>query len=192
MVKIIRQVILVVAFLDVIVNAQQQPPSAALPPPSAETTPVPVQMRALVDSLSGAWSITWYKVDAASEEHVIGRGEEVWKLAPGGVPFIEENRSIVNGKPAEDYAAIWWDGKAQSVHGIWCDPLINDEGCSGFTVTLDGNDIVLTGEWELHGKRFAWREVFNISPQTGLTQRLYTAEAGQELKLVEILRGTKR
>ena len=165
--KIIFHVIVSAALVGVLGNAQQQPRAPALLAAGAEAAQIPPQMRAIVDSLSGTWSITWFKVDPSNNEQVTGHGEEVWKLAPGGVPFIEENRSIVNGRPAEDYAAMWWDGKAQKIQGIWCAPLTNDEGCSGFTVTLEGMVIVLTGEWEKHGKRCAWREVFSFSPGPG-------------------------
>ena len=183
----IMQVLLVIAILSALANAQQQLPSAPAPSSTTETALVPVQMRAIVDTLAGTWSITWTDKDG----HVIGKGKEVWKIAPGGIPFIEENRSTVNGKPAEDYAAMWWDGKAQTVHGFWCDATINDEGCSGFNVTLDGKDVVLTGEWEYLGKRQSWREVFSAT-RTAMTQTLSTGEPGKELKPAPTIRGTKR
>ncbi len=146
---------------------------------------LPAQMRAIVDTLAGKWSITWVGTDGK----VIGEGEELWKLAPGGSALIEENRSKVHGASAEDYAAIWWNTKTQSVRGIWCDPTINDEGCSGFTVSLEGKDIVLNGEWEYQGKRQAWREVFSRAG-TGLTQILHIGDPGKDLKPVSTIRGT--
>ncbi len=120
---------------------------------------------------------------------IAGNGEEVWKMAPGGA-LIEENRSNVKGKLEEDYAALWWDGKAQRVRGIWCDALINDEGCSGFEVTVQGTDVVLTGEWEYQGKRRPWREVFRTTT-TALIQTLFIGESGHEWKLSETIRGTR-
>ena len=83
----------------------------------------------------------------------------MWKTAPGGNAFIEENRSTVNGEPTSDYAAMWWNSKAQKVHGIWCDAAINDEGCSAFGVTFEGKNAVLRGQWEYQpsyrlGERF--------------------------------------
>lgn len=153
----------------------------------AETARPPLQMRAIVDALAGTWSVRWIDNKGA----VIGDGEEVWKIAPGGSALIEENRSELNGKPAEDYAVMWWDGKAQKIHGVWCDASINDEGCSGFGVTVEGKEIVLTGEWEYQGKRQAWREVYS-STGTMLTQTLYIGDPGKELKLSSTIRGTKQ
>jgi hypothetical protein len=150
--------------------AQQQPPSARTP----SSTTVSAQMRTIADLLNGTWAITWIDTNG----HVIGTGEEVWKFASGGSAFIEENRSKVNGESAEDYAAMWWDSKAHKVHGIWCDSTINDEGCSGFDVTLEGKDVVLNGEWEYQTKRQAWREVF--SGTTAAMTRLFTSASEEK------------
>jgi hypothetical protein len=168
-------------------NAQQQAPLARTPSPSIDQTHVPEQMRTIADLLAGTWSIAWIDTNG----HAIGDGEEVWKAAPGGSAFVEENRSKVNGELAEEYAAMWWDSKANKVRGIWCDPTINDEGCSGFGVTIEGKDVVLSGEWEYHAKRQAWREVFTCTTAT-MTQTLYIGEPGKELKLASTIRGTKR
>ena len=179
---------LAIAIVSAVGNAQQLPSAPCLPSTSETTTQVPVQMRGIVDALAGTWSIMW--VD--KEGRVIGRGEEVWKVAPGGSAFIEENRSSVNGKPAEDYAAMWWDSKARKVHGIWCEATINDEGCSGFDVVLSsGKDVLLTGDWEHGGKRKVWKEVFT-STATAMTQTLHVGEPGGDLQLASTIRATKR
>jgi hypothetical protein len=178
---------LAIAIISALGNAQQLP-SAPWLPSTSETTQVPVQMRRIVDSLAGTWSITWIDKDG----QVIGHGEDVWKVAPGGSAFIEENRSRVNGKPAEDYAAMWWASKAHKVHGIWCDATINDEGCSGFDVVLlSGKDVFLTGEWEYGGKRKVWKEVFS-GTGTAMTQTLHVGELGKDLQLASTIRATKR
>lgn len=166
--------------------ARQQPPSAPTPSSTTNHTHISAQMRSIADLLNGAWAITWIDTNG----RLIGSGEEVWKFAPGGSAFIEENRSKVNGKSAEDYAAMWWDSKAHKVHGIWCDPTINDEGCSGFDLTLEGKDVVLNGEWEYQTKRQAWREVFSGTP-AAITQTLYVGEPGKKLKLANIIRAAK-
>lgn len=178
--------VIALAIFAALGNAQQQLPSPRTPSSKTDRVHVPPQIRAIADLLNGAWEITFSDTNG----HVIGSGEEVWKFAPGESAFIEENRSKVNGESAEDYAAMWWDSKAQKVHGIWCDPTINDEGCSGFDVTLEGKDVVLNGEWEYQAKRQAWREVFSGTPAT-MTQTLYIGERGKELKLVSTIRGAK-
>jgi ketosteroid isomerase-like protein len=168
-------------------GAEKPTPQAPNPPSSTENARLPAQMRGIADTLAGTWSITLTDKDG----HPIGEGEEVWKAAPGATALIEENRSKVKGESTDDYASIWWDSKAQKVHGIWCDGSINDEGCSGFDVTLEGADVVLTGEWESQRKRQAWREVFS-SAGASMTQTLYVGEPGKELKLASTIFGRKR
>ena len=175
--------VVLIAVVGVLANAQEVS-SVATPSSQPNSVHLPAQMRAIVDILAGKWAITWVGKDGK----VIGEGEELWKLAPGGSAFIEENRSKVHGAPAEDYAAIWWDAKAQNIRGIWCDPTINDEGCSGFTVVPEGKDIVLTGEWEYQGKRQAWREVFSRAGAS-LTQVLHIGDPGKDLTPVSTIRG---
>ena len=177
--------VVLIAVVSVLGNAQQQ--GTPVLSSTSEITRVPMQLQAIVNANAGTWSITWIDKD----KQVIGDGEEVWKIAPGGSAFIEENRSKVNGKSTEDYAAMWWDSKARKVHGIWCDPTINDEGCSGFDVTVEGKDVVLTGEWEYQAKRQAWREVLS-SKKVAMTQILYIGEPGKELKLASTIRGKKQ
>ena len=95
--------VVVLAIVGSLGNAQQQLPSVRTPSSRSDQTHVPAQMRVIVDALAGKWSITWLDTN----DHVIGDGEEVWTIAPGGSAFIEENRSKVNGKTADDYAAMW-------------------------------------------------------------------------------------
>jgi ketosteroid isomerase-like protein len=176
------------AFQNTYVNADAD--HCASVPSSLSTHEIdelPTPMRSIFNLLAGSWSITWSDKDG----HVIGEGEEVWKFAPGATALIEENRSKVKGKSADDYASMWWDGKARRVHGIWCDGSINDEGCSGFDVTLEGNDVVLTGEWKFQGKRQAWREVLS-GTNANMTQTLYVGEPGKQLTLASTISGRKR
>jgi ketosteroid isomerase-like protein len=147
-------------------------------------TKPPSPMNALADVLAGTWSITWHAQDGG----VVGEGEESWRFAPGESALIEENRSRLRGASTDDYAAIWWDSKSHTMRGIWCDPTINDEGCSGFVVASEGNQIVLTGEWEYQGTRQAWREVFRRAGAT-MTQTLHVGDPGSELKAVSLIRG---
>jgi hypothetical protein len=143
--------------------------------------------RDIFSVLAGSWSITWFDL----KNHIIGRGVESWQIAPGETAFVEENRSKINGHVSDEYAAMWWDPKAAKVHGIWCDDSINDEGCSGFDVTLHEGDVVLDGVWEFHGKPQAWREVFHLADGR-ITQKLYIGDPGGELMLAGVIRGRRQ
>ena len=46
------------------------------------------------------------------------------------MPLTEEFRTTTaNGEKLSDYAAVWWDGKAKKIRGIWC-ANFNDQGCT--------------------------------------------------------------
>jgi hypothetical protein len=100
------------------------------PSPSAPQRSKPPQdLEKLVNSLVGSWSIT---EDDGTGNTVTG--EEIWRQESGGMPLIEEYYSKTSaGKDAYDYAALWWDAKAQHYLGIWCADF-NSEGCIPFTV----------------------------------------------------------
>jgi ketosteroid isomerase-like protein len=106
------------------------------------------------------------------------------------MPLVEENHIKTTGGESYDYAAVWWSGKAQKYQGIWCAD-INDEGCNGFEAKLEGNQVVMTGEWEQNGKRRAWREAFAPTSSTSVTQSLEIGEPGGELKRVSAINATK-
>ena len=92
---------IVIAIISALGSAQQQRPASPPPLSMAETARPPLQMRALADALAGTWSVRWIDNKGA----VIGEGKEVWKIAPGGSAFIEENRSRVNGKRSSGHTA---------------------------------------------------------------------------------------
>ena len=184
-VKMLQLVVIFAA--SILMPAQQQRSSAATSSSTIESPLISAKIRSIADRLGGRWSVIWMDKDA----RVIGEGEEEWKIAPDSGSFIEENRSIVNGKSAHDYAAMWWDSKAQKVHGIWCNTAINDESCNQFDVTIEDTNVVLSGTWEFRSKLKAWRRVFTVTDAT-MTQTLFIGEQGKELKLASTIRGTKR
>ena len=108
------------------------------------------------------------------------------------MPLTEEFRAITaSGDKLSDYAAIWWDGKAKKVFGIWCADF-NDQGCTPFEVTLSGSDIEMKGEYDSKGKSTAWKEIFQITSATTFTQILYMGAPGEELKKVSTIVGERK
>jgi hypothetical protein len=171
-------------------NADGSAANTSDQPPANSPQPAP-EMQTLARILSGAWSGT-LKVEPTSELPSGGTGEvsEVWRASPGGMPLVEENHIRTTSGESYDYAAVWWNGKAQKYQGIWCAD-INDEGCNGFEAKLERNQLVMTGDWEKKGKRRAWREVFAQTSTTSVTQSLEIGEPGAELKRVSAIDATK-
>lgn len=157
-----------------------------------DLAPSEAEMRPFANVLSGEWSLSWTRIDESGKTETFGTGTMTWKFGPGGNPLIEENRSVVRGKPANDYAAIWWDHKVKKARGIWCAPAINDEGCSYFDAVIEGNAVVMTGEWEEEGKRRAWRETWSRRDEHAMVSSLYVGPLQGELKPVNEVLATKK
>jgi hypothetical protein len=137
--------------------------------------------RKVVNALSGKWSIR------ETPDHGETTGEEVWQGGTNGMPLTEEFRATTaSGDKSNDYAAVWWDGRAKKICGIWCADF-NDQGCTPFEVTWHGSDIEMTGEYESKGKSTAWKEIFHVTSAATFTQILYMGTPGEELKKVSTI-----
>ena len=159
--------------------------SAAMLPCAAQDQSE-TNFRKVVSALYGNWSIR------ETSDHGETTGEEVWQGGTGGMPLTEEFRATTaNGEKLSDYAAVWWDGKAKKIRGIWCAD-INNQGCTPFEVTSRGSDIEMTGEYDSKGKSTAWKEIFHVTSATAFTQTLYVGTPGEELKKVSTIVAEKK
>jgi hypothetical protein len=150
-------------------------------PAAQEQTVQQPELQKVVSALSGKWSITQrFLVPRGHSDPVVEYGEEIWKSSVGGLTFIEENRTKAASGDEFEIAFIWWDGKAKKIRGSWCAD-INDEGCNPFEVHLDGDRIVMAGEWEMSGDRMAWKEVFTMAGRDSFTQVLSFGPPGGTL-----------
>ena len=159
--------------------------AAAVMPCSAQDQS-DTNFRKVVSALSGTWSIR------ETSDHGETTGEEIWQGGTGGIPLTEDFRATTaSGEKLTDYAAVWRDGKAEKVRGIWCADF-NDQGCTPFEVTSRGSDLEMTGEYESKGKSTAWKEVFHVTSETTFTQTLYMGTPGEELKKVSTIIAEKK
>lgn len=159
--------------------------AAAVMPCSAQDQS-DTNFRKVVSALSGTWSIR------ETSDHGETTGEEIWQGGTGGIPLTEDFRATTaSGEKLTDYAAVWRDGKAEKVRGIWCADF-NDQGCTPFEVTSRGSDLEMTGEYESKGKSTAWKEVFHVTSETTFTQTLYMGTPGEELKKVSTIVAEKK
>jgi hypothetical protein len=120
-----RTVLIIVAVTVSFSAARSDAPSPSAP----QRSKPPQDLENLVNGLVGSWSIT--EDDGTGN---IAKGEEIWRKESGGMPLIEKYHSKTwAGKDGYDYAAVWWDAKAQHYLGIWCADF-NSEGCTPFTI----------------------------------------------------------
>jgi len=115
-----------------------------------------------------------------------GEGEEVWRSGPGGFTLMEEvHWNDPSGKTFYGLALMWWNA-SKGFQGIWCES-DNPNGCDlagagTGSCKWQNNQLVIDTEFERHGKKFAWHEVFSDITPTSFTQTADIGEKGGSLK----------
>jgi hypothetical protein len=152
------------------------------------------QIERLLRALEGTWSITdELAPDASSPKGKTGAGTIIWRPGPGGYSVVEEFRSKQGDMDVTGLGMFWWDEVARGYHTIWCDST-NPGGCIDFKnpAKWEGSSLVLQEDYELHGKKYTFREVFGDITSESFTQTLYGGEAGGSLKVDETIHARKR
>jgi hypothetical protein len=129
-------------------------------------------MEKLANILDGNWRGPVSQSKATGPGRENATGHEIWRVTPEGPLLVEENWTTTANGAAYDYAAVWWNQKAEKYDGVWCAPN-NDEACNGFDVTLEGTNVIMSGAWEHRGKRRLWREVYSHPNPASLLQELW-------------------
>ena len=152
------------------------------------------QIERLLTALEGTWSITdELAPDASSAKGKMGAGTIIWRPGPGRFSVVEEFHSKQGDVDVTGLGMFWWEETARGYRTIWCDST-NPGGCIDFknVVKWEGSSLVLQEDYELHGKKYTFKEVFgDITPES-FTQTLYGGEAGGSLKVDEIIHARKR
>jgi len=167
-----------------VVNAQAEP---SVQKPDS-------QVKRLLRAFDGTWSITdELAPDTSSPKGKTGTGTIVWHPGPGGFSVIEEFRSKQGEVEVTGLGAFWWDELANGFHTIWCDST-NPGGCIDFknTARWDGSNLVLQEDYEAHGKKYTFKEVFGDITANSFTQTLYGGESGGLLKVDETIHAKRR
>ncbi len=167
-------------------------PSPA-PQAAARRLPRPAaQIQKLAKALSGRWSIhEKYEPDEWTPKGGVGEGTEVWRPSPGGFTLIEEYHSKGSAGETFGLSLTWWDDKAQRYQSLWC-VNSNPQGCqTGFTLNWEGDELVISSEFERGGKKFTWREVVSDITPTSFTQTADIGEVGEPLKRWLTIHATK-
>lgn len=147
-----------------------------------------VQAAKLLRALEGKWSITEDLAPATSPSGGEGKGQIIWRAGPGGYSVVEDYQSKEGDRDVRGLGVLWWDDAAHGFRTIWCDST-NPGGCISFknVIHWEAANLVLVEDYEIKGKRFTFKEVFDdITPQS-FTQTLYGAEAGAPLKVDQVI-----
>jgi hypothetical protein len=175
-------------------NAVPISPTTASKQSSAATVQPAPEIQKLAKAFLGTWSVT-EKIEPSQTmpNGGDGRGEEVYRLGPGGHSFIEE---IHLNEPTQEISGAgvaWWDDKAKGYRAVWCDGE-NPSGCilMAHLAKWEGDQFVLSDESERNGRKFEFKEVFSEITPSSFTQTLYHGEAGKELKRLLTIHATKK
>jgi hypothetical protein len=154
----------------------------------SSTNPRPApEMQQVADALVGTWSITQkFEPDEWTPNGGTAEGEETWRCGPGGFTLMEEAHwKEPSGKTFYGLALMWWNAN-KGFQGIWCES-DNPNGCdlagaASGSCKWQNNQLVIDTEFERHGKKFAWHEVFSDITPTSFTQTADIGEKGGRLK----------
>jgi hypothetical protein len=151
------------------------------------------QIEKMLWAFEGAWLIKEkFAPDAGSPNGATGGGRIVWRAGPGRFSVIEEYQSRRSSTQVTGLGVFWWDEAAQGYRTIWCEST-NPGGCISFknVARWEGPRLALVEDYEVHGKKVVFKEVFGDIVPGGFTQTLYGGEAGKELKVDQIIQATK-
>ena len=173
---------LLFACLQSVIGVAQSQPVLKLPGPPAQ------------ELLLGTWSIrVQYLATQDSPTTESGSGEEKWYPGPGGFSLVEEYREHSSKGDIEGLGVLWWDKSVAGLRVLWCE---NDEpsGCALMTGIghWESDQLILTSDQELHGKKLKFKEVFSEITATSFQQTLYSGEGASELKAVVIISATRK
>jgi hypothetical protein len=181
-------------FLAALQNAVPISPTTASKQSSAVTVQPAPEIQKLAKAFLGTWSVT-EKIEPSQTmpNGGDGRGEEVYRLGPGGHSFIEEIHLNEPTKEISGAGVAWWDDKAKGYRAVWCDGE-NPSGCilMAHLAKWEGDQFVLGDESERNGRKFEFKEVFSEITPSSFTQTLYQGEAGKELKRLLTIHATKK
>jgi hypothetical protein len=168
-----------------------QPPANS-PQPAPEIHPSP-EMQRLLNLFLGTWSITAKHEPSEKMPNLgVGEGEEVYRAGPGGLSLIEQVHLKEATGEISGLGVVWWNEKAQGYRAVWC-VSSNPQGCIVMAglAKWQGNEFVLSDEWESMGKKITFKEILSEITPTSFTQTLYQGEAGGELKRLVTIHATK-
>jgi hypothetical protein len=108
-------------------------------PPMAKASP---EIAKLIKMFSGTWTAN-EKLEPGpmAPNGGSGTGTAVFKAGPGGMSLIEDYNSPKGAMgPFKGHGVTWWDAKANSYKGTWCDSMAAE--CMTSTMKWEGDKLV--------------------------------------------------
>jgi len=170
--------LLLVATAALAQEQPQQPASPGMQPPK----PAP-EMERLTKQLEGTWnSEEKFEKSEFMPNGGTGKGKAVFKPGPGRLSLMMDYNSKGSMGSFHGFGTYWYDPKDQMFHSFWCDPF-TPQGCmlTG-TGKWEGDRLVMTGENEMMGKKYKFRQVISDITPNSFTYSEEAAVDGSEMK----------
>jgi hypothetical protein len=165
--------------------------------PSTNEADIPApEMQSLARAFVGKWSTTYkFEPGGMAAGGGTGKGEEVWRIGPGGYTLMEEEHVQAPFGEVFVFALHWWDKSTNSLRGMLC----NNSGSAACDVDSyynsslkwDGKQLVIDMNFPQGGKKMLWHEVWSGFTSTSFTQTGDLGEVGGQLKRMVTIQGSK-
>jgi hypothetical protein len=165
--------------------------SAAL---TADAPAPPHDIRSLVTTLTGSWSIHLsFPRSAQMPNGGAGGGEEVWHAGPGSNSLIEEYHSVGADGDLSGLAIFWPATNGRGFRVLWCDNAISS-GCRALKDNADWKDgrLVLFDERFEDGKKHMTQEIFVFDTPDSFTQTLSEGESAANQRPFLTIHATRK
>jgi len=132
----------------------QQP---AMPMP----TPAP-EMTRLIKAMAGTWTVTEkHYPNPMMPNGGTGKGTAVLTPGPGNLSLVEKYHSSGAMGSFNGMGVFWWDPKAQTYQGLWCDTMTPTGCATGGTTKWEGDKLVGNMEAEMGGQKMVSRFTYS-------------------------------
>ena len=167
-------------------SAQDKPAGkkkSAAPAGMASPKPAP-EMKELRD-LIGTWtSDEKFEVSPFMPSGGTGSGTNTVRLGPGGFTVVMDQRSKSAMGTFTGHGILTWDPNEKAYKTVWADSMT--PGVMTETGHKEGDNVVMTGEMMMMGKKIAVKDVISDRTPTSYTLTSYMNDGSGEKKVMTV------
>jgi hypothetical protein len=188
--KLLRLLLLMCLSVSLLAVAQEKTakkPADKKPADASMQMPKPSpEIQKLAKTLAGNYSTTeTHDPNPMMPKGGTGKGQARFTVGPGGHYVVESYNSKSDMGSFTGHGVFWWDPKVSAYRVVWCDsmsPTCDTEG----TMKWEGDKLVASGEYEMGGKKVAYRETIGNLTPNGFTFDMESAMGGSMQHVMKI------
>lgn len=172
---------------------------AQLPSPAGGAkAPQPAsEMQALINALSGQWSLTLkFESSKDTSRELEGTGEEMWHASPAGLTFTDEEVFTAGPQAVVVVGILWRDSKAGEFHAMDCSNQ-NPRTCDlkgavdDVVVHWTGSELTIDEKELSQGAMMTSRVVWSDITSNTFTETGYLAPPGGPFRKIMTIHATR-